>query len=296
MSASPETQGGFYQFPLCLLAQTLPFETLLNQVFRWGVCRYLDQKHGECWRAANQREAAMVEARELISFTGGSFEDFSARHAEAEKFVKRWRGEWQRRTAFVRFRSSDLHFLVRDKQILSEREWRILAAVFSALGDKPMVKLGWKSIQSRAAGWLTPPPPGATPCGSLYSRDQIERSLKHLLDRGYVFGATYRRGERYWTNRDNQEGLRAEIEKRKLRSANAARRRMIDTQGDTKIAAQLAALGVALPPITPPGSRVLHSPVGHAHDHASPTNPAIGGRFDQLPASRFRVVAGGSAS
>ncbi len=223
MSDSGFSQGGFYQFPLCLLAQNLPFTELLNLSFQYGVCWYLHTKQ-PLWRSmpSSKLKATFDEARAIIKFTGATPQHFIATHTTAQRFIDQWQIVLQRKTAFVRFRTFDLHFQVRDHEILSERDWRVLAAIFSALGDKPMVKLGWERIQCRAAGWLTPPPPGATPCGPLFPRGQIERSLRKLLDRGFLFGATYRRGERFWSNRLNQAQLRDRIMERKLHSVTTA--------------------------------------------------------------------------
>jgi hypothetical protein len=289
MSARENSRGGFYQFPLCLLAQTVPFEHLLNSCLRHGVCWYLDTTY-QGWRSTTRSklEGAFDEARTTIGFTGGATADFIATHTEAQRFIDRWQDVLKRKTAFVRLRTSDLHFDVRDKGILSEREWRILAAIFSAIGDKPMVRLGWERIQCRAAGWLTPPPLGAKPCGPLYPRGQIERSLRELLDRGYLFGATYRRGERWWSNRLSHEELRGKILERKLHAAKAAQRRKIDSLGDTRIALKLAEYGLVPAPLRAPAQRQT----AILATLAAGDNGASLGPPGARPSPQFRIVAG----
>jgi hypothetical protein len=283
------TTGGFYQFPLCLLAQDLVFKDLLISSFQHGVCWYLDTKHPE-WRSTSRSKlnVAFDEARATIRFTGATPEHFIATYTKSQRFINHWQHVLHQKTAFVRFRTSDLYFETRDKGILSERDWRILAAIFSALGDKPMVRIGWERIQCRAAGWLTPPPPGAKPCGPLYPRGQIERSLSELLDRGYVFGATYRRGERWWSNRLNHEELRSKILERKLHAAKAAQRRKIDSLGDTRIALKLAEYGLVPAPLRAPAQRQTAIPATLAAGH----NGASLGPPGALPGPQFRIVAG----
>ena len=248
MNTGNNKQGGFYQFPLCLLAQPIPFQELLDQCFDWGVVHFLDRTSGATWRngTAKKRDEAMRSARAVMKFSGGSASGIISRFNTVQRFTDEWQRAHHQKTAFVRFRASDLYFEVRNRQIISERDWRVLAGVYSALGDKPMVTIGWQRIQCRAAGWLTRPKSGAMPCGTLYPRGQIERSLRELLDRGYLFGATYRRGERWWSNRLNHQELRREIEQRKLRAAKAALRRKVDILGDCRIGLALAKEGVLL--------------------------------------------------
>lgn len=230
--------GNFFQFPLCLLAEPRNFTELLNRCFEFGVAHYLD-KQEPGWAASKEsREAAHARARPVIGFTGGA----PARAIEVHKSVSDFEREWKsagRKTCWVRLRT-DILFDVRNNEVLSERDWRVLCAVFSAIGDKPMVRIGWKGIQSRAAGWLTPPPANARPCGLLYPRGQIERSLSKLLERGFVVVATYKRGERFWSHRLNQKELWEEVKLRKLRKYSAGTvRRKIDELYSIDIQRQL---------------------------------------------------------
>lgn len=294
MNASPQRTGGFYQFPVCLLAQAIPFPDLLNQCFHYAVCRFLDTTESPKWRAVNKRGTALKKAAATIGFQRGDARHFIENHDIAQRFIESWTLTSGRKTAWVRFRTEDLHFEVRDHRILSERDWRVLAAVYSALGDKEMVRLGWQRIQCRAAGWLTPPPAGAKPCGPLYPRGQIERSLRKLLDRGYLFGATYRRGERWWTNRLKHEQLRAKIAERKLYPAKAAQRRKLDSINDQRIAAALAKLGLHLPPLASGERRIGTPPAIHAAPTDSP--PSVGATAVPGPQTspQFHLIEGRS--
>ena len=251
MSTDDGKHGGFYQFPLCLLAQPIPFGELLEQCFGWGVVHYLDTKFGESWRqqSAKRQEEAIRQARAAMKFDDGKASTFVSRFAVAQRFFDAWRRSHGQKMAFVRFRTADLYFHVRDQEIISERDWRVLAGVYSVVGDKPMAAIGWQRIQGRAAGWLTCPIPGAQPCGPLYPRGQVNRSLRKLVDRGYLYVATYRNGERWWSNRLTHEELWCEIEPRKLRAAKAAQRRKIDLGGDARVEAALKMEGVDLRPV-----------------------------------------------
>ncbi len=253
-----EYLGGFFQFPLCLLAQQLPFNELLNTCFDHGVCHYLDSKNdGREWRDDQEwRQEAMEDARKTIRFEGGSIESILATEKAACQF-ERWWQQSGRKTCTVRLRT-DLYFDALHRAALSERELRVLLALYSAIGDKQAVVQGWQRIQWRAAGWLTKPLPpaqrGVQPCvGPLYPRGQIERTLSKLLNRKLVFCATYNRGERYWSNRLLQEGIWAEIAIRKTRSLHNERKR-IDTANSAALYAKLHPTPPPPPPRIFPGA------------------------------------------
>ena len=215
-----DEHGGFYQFPLCLLAREMPFHELLTETFGYGVCHYLDKTHGPSWRTEANRGGALAGAREVIGFDCGSAAEFLAAHGRAAAFETIWKN-YGRTTCFVRLRA-DIHRSAQwEDAAISEREWRILAAIFSAIGTKPMARLGWDAIQLRASGWLTVRRPGAE-TGPLFPRGQIERTLGELLKRGFVHAATYRRRERYWSHRHTQDEIWDLVEKIKVAKARAS--------------------------------------------------------------------------
>jgi len=243
MSSDTENYGGFFQFPLCLLAWKLPFAHILGRAIHYGVVSFLEKTaDGENWkRTFATRNDALKKAQKVIGFENGNMETMIAEHQETENFVYAWR-EAGRKTCDVRVRQ-DLVFDARDAGDLTEREFRILAGIFSAIGAKPYVKIGWLSVQCRAAGWLSTPPPirPDLPCGPIYPRGQIERSLSELLARSLVVGVTYRRGERYWSHRLTRDQLWDAVKARKLRRPQA---RSAHAAGDAeKSAAIKQALG-----------------------------------------------------
>jgi hypothetical protein len=198
----------------------------------YGTIFFLDKTaNSENWRRNQTTRAdALKKAQNVIGFTGGNIDLFIQDASEVKNFAIMWR-QAGRKTCDVRVRK-DLMFGTRDDQELSERECRVLLGLYSAIGAKPYVKVGWLSIQCRAAGWLTTPPttPSADdgfpppkvpdiPCGPIYSRGQVERTLSELLARNLVACVTYRHGERYWSNRSTREELWKAVENRKLHRA-----------------------------------------------------------------------------
>ena len=219
-------QGGFFQFPLCLQAVTGTLEVLLNLAFSYGVCNMLDKTHGREWRNSKAtREKALGDARRAIKFSGGDPERLLAAANDAEHRYSQWLSSG-RKTAWVRLRT-DIYFSIRDKKSLSERELRILCAVYSAIGDKAAVVVGWKRIQWRAAGWLSQPVDGQS-CGPLYPRHQIDRTCAKLKRRGLLFSVTYNRGERYWSHRHNNQQIWDFVKARKKHSIQALKNKSMD--------------------------------------------------------------------
>jgi hypothetical protein len=119
-----ETHGGFFQFPLCLLAQPVPFDELLGRCFFSGVCHYLDVTLGRHWRdSAESREEGMKRARTVIGFSEGSVSHFLENEKAASRFVQEWQ-QAGRTTCFVRLRK-DIYFATRDHgALLGRNRWR----------------------------------------------------------------------------------------------------------------------------------------------------------------------------
>lgn len=235
--------GGFYQFPLCLLAAPWPFETVLETAFHYGVCHYLSCALGADWKS-EAPGAAFDNARAKIGFKGGALVKFIAGFERANSYVARWKEKSGRMPCFARLRT-DLHFAALSGDELSEREWRLLVGIFSAIGNKPMVKLGWQQMQWRAAGWASEPEQAVGFVGPIYPRGQIERSLATLLGRGFVFAATYRKGERYWSHRLNHAEIWREIDALKLANPAAAARRRMDENRSAMLREKLTGVTVS---------------------------------------------------
>ena len=212
------SNGGFFQFPLCLLAMPGSFEQAMGRAIDYGIVSFLD-KTDIGWRDDRKsRERAYEKAKDVIGFEGGNIETTISRSLEAIEFLESWKVSG-RKTCDVRIRT-DLAFDARNGEALTEREARVLFGIYSAIGAKEYVKIGWLSIQCRAAGWLRTPPKNVSglPAGRIYPRGQIERSIDVLLERNLVACVTYNKGERYWSHRNTSEQLWGYVSQRKLKA------------------------------------------------------------------------------
>jgi hypothetical protein len=204
----------------------------------YGVVAFLAKTaNGENWRRTHaSREDALKKAQNVIGFTGGNIDNMIFLADQADVFLCSWR-QAGRKTCDVRVRK-DLMFGTRDDAELSEREFRVLAGIFSAVGAKHYIKIGWQSIQCRAAGWLTTPPAPAPnmPCQPLYPRGQIERTIAELVARNLVACVTYRRGERYWSHSLTRDQLWQAVQAKKVKRAQVrAERAARDAQASLTI-------------------------------------------------------------
>jgi hypothetical protein len=78
--------------------------------------------------------------------------------------------------------------------------------------------------------------------------------LAKLLERKFVFAATYRRGERFWSHRLDQQGIWAEVTARKHR-ASPEKRKQLDKANSAILYAQLHPLAINKTPAPPATSQ-----------------------------------------
>jgi hypothetical protein len=167
---------------------------VLPLTFGYGVIHYLNQSMPD-WK--HSKTEALEKAREDIGFQGGTLQAYVDGYNAVESFARDWTHAG-RKTFPIRI-AKGLFFECRDGEGITEREFRILAAVFSVIGTKGYNRAGWEIIQWRAAGYLQRPPQEQP--AKLYPRGQIERSLIELRSRGLITCFSYGKGHggiRYW--------------------------------------------------------------------------------------------------
>jgi len=216
-----QTNGGFIQFPLCLLASKDNFANLLNAAFNFGVVHFLnsladkDESIPRFFKASKeQREELYKRAQNTIVFNGGTANGAGNGWKLANSLI-----DWKMNQAWVRVKTT-YYFAARNGEI-SECAARVLFGILSVIGVRDYSKIGWPMLQARAAGVLKPvmrvddkgrkvpvPPENA---GPIYTRRQIDYACDHIINRGFLAGKTYRRGERYWSHRLKPEELEISI-------------------------------------------------------------------------------------
>lgn len=214
--------GGFLQFPLCLIASKgRPFHVLMNEAFALGVVNFIDKsrnKPGLDFLDSDglEQEAALKAARSVIKFSGGGVSSIAENARRAETKISQWTAKFGP-TAQVRIRTDLLLGALHEDGDFTEREFRVLLGLYSAIGAKDFAKVTWHAVRDRASGWIRSSSLLAGPDrGPAYSRGQIDRALAELIARKCVSSATYNRGERFWSNSLSPDELWARVCQRKL--------------------------------------------------------------------------------
>lgn len=198
------SEGRFIQFPLVLLA-VKPWDHALRLMFGYSVVNYMEEKGAD-----------IEAAREAIGFTSGELGEYNTRHAEVVNLV-----ESIPRCAAVRAcvrLKTTIFFDHRDRGSPTEREFKILAAIYSGIGDNPMRALTVAQIQRRAAGCASADLFNRWGCaqGTIFSPKQVRTTVDSLFDSGFFARATYRLRITYYSHRADREELWRMIEKQKL--------------------------------------------------------------------------------
>lgn len=268
-------QGGFFQFPLCMLASKEPLLVLLERIFRYGVVDFLKKTEPEfLQKSAEENERCFNRARNLIGFKNGTVSDFVTVHREAERGIL----SFPEKTFSVRFKTNYL-FEIRNESMLTEREFRVLAGIYSVIGSKEFAKIGWPMIQARASGHLSVGNPKRY-LGPVYSRSQIEKAIKELLDRKFVSSFTYNKGERFWSHRLLPPELASAVATAKTWAIRAHEERAaLNAKMSTAIATRIHAnMGPSAKSKLPTAgqSQQVTSTLTAPEQHVSSTSPSTG--------------------
>jgi hypothetical protein len=277
---SSEQKGGFFQFPLCLLATREPMEQWLTQAFHHAVVEFIDSTSDSKiyfpGMKNKEQEAELARVAKVIGFNSGSPRAFIEGHQAATSKINMWKvGHGS--TFNVRLKTS-YYFEMRDASMLSERDFRVLVGLYSMVGPKSFAKVGWPMIQARAAGHMRPSD-GPGFLGPVYSRGQIERACAELLDRKFIASVTYNRGERFWSHRLSADELAAAVTSKKTTMIKARQARAeLNAKTSTAISQTSLPLITCSPPArdtrTPRTSRTGTEHVGghvpvHAPEHVT---------------------------
>jgi hypothetical protein len=213
---SDKTYGGFFQFPIGLLAADDDFDAILYRAPLHGVVHFLRERDliPETW-TRQELQRKLPEANDTLRCLEGRPDVL------AEEIAEYWanRGRNLRGSPRVRL-SSKLFFEIRDCQMLTETQARVLLGLYSIIGAKAYAKAGWRLIQARAAGLTSPIPDsheGDQGHGPIYTRRRIDLACDELLRRKFVSGFTYNCGERFWSHRISTEAIAKAVAAAKIR-------------------------------------------------------------------------------
>lgn len=197
---SDEKQGGFVQFPLCLLAREWPLSNIATLALPYSAQLLVD-----AWKAKglyeDESEPLMfVQAAKTVGFNyeDETADDWQARiengYGEVVREVGRHEKIFGPSKTFVRVPIT-YAFEIRSGQ-WKEAEARVYCALASIIGvQKPYARAGWGVIAMRAAGFVKAPPSSRP----LLTRPQVEYQLRRFQERNLFACYTLKRGVRYWS-------------------------------------------------------------------------------------------------
>jgi hypothetical protein len=162
----------YFQFPLCALAYSDSVEERLNTIISYACVEcgarflqklpanvienyrrvYADPSKGlRGFNPDNRVHLAAVVGAEQISINIGNLQSLADRYKRFWAFRRDYEAR-QGADCLVRIEKS-LIFEVRDKRGLSYREFSVLVAIYSVLGDKIFTRVSQNRIRYRAFGY-----------------------------------------------------------------------------------------------------------------------------------------------
>lgn len=159
---SADKQGGFVQFPLCLLASDWPMPELMDRAFAYSAFKlaYASDEYQELdfdgdWNWAQQRvEALYHDALAKVGVGFKSYAHAKTLYDEASGFLVEFKNAYGE-GPFVRM-PTDYAEQIAEKS-WHEREARIYMAIASAIGRKPYSRVTWQTIALRVGGYVKSP-------------------------------------------------------------------------------------------------------------------------------------------
>ena len=273
----------FFRFPLAALAYDPDPVKTLTTIIVW--C-FLDigERSSSIYDNAALREAVEMQSPEMhqrlspqtrdefLLIRGAQIAKFDlwdscstvlSQHAKLTAFINKNQGSASSNTVTV---SSDWigNCLNTEKKIpeprtLSWREFRILCALLSKIGNKGFDKCGWKEIQARAAGWcgkvdMRRAKAAGKPTRKhlLLTRDQIRKTLERLETHNFLSRFQFNRAESWFSFscKGDRKVLQEWVANRKLRRIESLREKRADDQAFSAEMSQRKSLvpGKACPP------------------------------------------------
>lgn len=233
---SDTKQGGFIQFPLCVLSDhTLSFSEALDRGFGWGVMNYIRSIKKKSAGNGGEEADPLGQARKQIGFKGGGLSEFERHESALGDYRVMRENLGCGKSCLVRIPTT--YFFEMRNKLWPENEARVYLAIVSKIGVKAYSRIGWKTIAFRAAGYTSRPKRQPK---VVLSRDQVNYAAKSLTARNLVSCYTLNRGARYWSLKHTKEQIARFVIGKKLAREN--QKGETDAQLTERIRKELAAL------------------------------------------------------
>lgn len=223
------TDKHYLQFPLAALSMKLPYGELVQHIFSYSVVELVGKKASDsnkAERVASEFFSAFASVskkpEDLKKVVGGTL--FSARAFDLDSIKKEHAAVTEHAERFnsgangplVRINAKNYKRILKHKS-LNEREFRVLCAIYSALGSQKMRRITKEELQQRALGY---PSPKRDLQKEHWMTDHELRKTRNALYKLRFFSMlTYGRRQTYYSNRLTEQDLHSQIFRSKTESA-----------------------------------------------------------------------------
>jgi hypothetical protein len=216
----------YFQFPLCCLSFPWDFKDRLRKIIDYSLVEYAQIWYAppesghfvrDVYLTPEENTEFLISAQKL-KVRIESVEQTLQRHWDVDKRIRSFESD-HGRDCLVRIKA-DFLLGARDGHMLTEREFRVLCALYSAIGNKKSpVRITRRTIQTRMMGYRSQ---GIFKrlvlCKhqkrNLLSIRQIGLTVDKLHSLNFFSRATYGRRVTYYSNRLTDAQLRTAIKKR----------------------------------------------------------------------------------
>lgn len=246
----------YFQFPLCLLAigkEEEPWRDRIDAVLGHSIIEFgLSNNalsHDDVDRFARglsisrPDEEVMAELRRRLKFTGGSMRGLVTEWMRCDRFLSDYKKTFPSSVGLVRIRA-DLCWDAKNDAGLTERQFRVLAAVYSVLGNKPFSQVTREQIIYRAAGCVSRKVfEGWASRSEPYTEKEIRTTIATLEAKHLFRTCVFRRRQKFFTNRLSEADLYAQVIQFKTSTGSAAA--ALKRQKDDEMTRQILAIRAA---------------------------------------------------
>jgi hypothetical protein len=238
-------ESAYFQFPICLLAfgrgteWSKRIDAIIDySIIEFAIANEIVGKQESSGRPTvpvtiAKREEVIEKLRDRLGFSGGKLENLIENWSRCAEFISAYQKAFPRSLGLVRMRT-DICWDSRNGTDggLSEREFRILAAIYSAIGQKQFSQITRDAIINRAAGCVSRAVfsqwGGKAPA---YSAKEVCRTVDDLEAAGWFRTCVFNRRQKFFTHSLTDAELRAMVIEFKTRSNPIReRRRQLDDE------------------------------------------------------------------
>ena len=185
-----------------------------------------------------EEKKAWKSAQNHFGFTGGLIGYFQDRRKECDRWISDFEAE-RGADATVRIKPTFVAKIVwKHEDALPARDFRVLCAIYSAIGRKPYMRIALSWIQHRSAGCKSKAVfDGWKQRAEPLTEKAIRLSVARLHEQKFFARSTFNQSQTFYSHRMDEDKLREEIIKAKTQPAKVTAALSKDEEMTRKIKA-----------------------------------------------------------